>query len=278
MDRAESANQKEARWLVEPDKPSRTALIAAFIRAHHHAYDHPSIFEDPYAHLLLTASQREFIETIAIDTVTKLDPKSVESCPDRAAVLSLALRSGASPGWILARARYAEEKLAEVVEGPVRQYVLLGAGLDMFAFGRSDLRELVQVFEIDQVATQAFKRQRPSEAGLELPPNLHFAAADFEREKVAHRLRLAMDTARRQGEPLISGFDPERAGSELSQVGFRILEDLGLKTYRRATSGIALMAGVRPSTYTSSARMSPAVEGGLTIPPTVLFRADRVIK
>jgi methyltransferase (TIGR00027 family) len=83
---------------------------------------------------------------------------------------------------IVARARFVEDLLvAERVAAGTRQYVILGAGLDTFAQRRlpsmgSDLR----VFEIDQPATQAWKRQRLVDLGYEIPDCLHFVPVDFE--------------------------------------------------------------------------------------------------
>ena len=54
---------------------------------------------------------------------------------------------------IVARARYVEDLLEEQ---RLRQYVILGAGLDTFAQRRPELG--VEIFEIDQPGTQAWKR------------------------------------------------------------------------------------------------------------------------
>ncbi len=81
----------------------------------------------------------------------------------------------------------------------VRQYVLVGAGMDSFAFRRLDLNQHLQVFEIDRLAAQAFKRQRLAEVGLIPPTNLHFVPIDFTQENV--------DTALMR-----SAYDPPDAG------------------------------------------------------------------
>src|SRR5262249_24923489 len=66
--------------------------------------------------------------------------------------------------------------------------VLVGAGLDTFAFRRADVRDRLQVFELDHPHSQAFKRDRLATAGLADPPNLHFGVGDFEREGIADAL------------------------------------------------------------------------------------------
>ncbi len=81
---------------------------------------------------------------------------------------------------ILARARFVEDLVAEQAALGVGQYVILGAGLDTFAQRRADLGSRLDVFEIDQPATQAWKRQRLVELGFGVPPFLHLVPVDFE--------------------------------------------------------------------------------------------------
>jgi methyltransferase (TIGR00027 family) len=173
---------------MEANRPSWTALVSAFFRAYHYAYDEPKIFKDQYAHLLLTDSEVESIEWFFIDFLTRLDPAFVESCPDRHTILRRALRISAAPATVLALACYAEEKLSEMVLRGISQYVLIGAGLDTIAFRWPELRDRLRVFEIDHPATQDFKRQRLAQVGLEAPPNLHFSAANLECENLARVL------------------------------------------------------------------------------------------
>jgi len=92
--------------------------------------------------------------------------------------------------FIALRSRFAEDALAAAVEGGVRQVVVLGAGLDTFAY-RSPLRDRLRIFEVDHPATQAWKRQRLADAGIPLPDSLTFAPVDFEREILAERLAAA---------------------------------------------------------------------------------------
>ncbi|MBI5070383.1 MAG: class I SAM-dependent methyltransferase [Deltaproteobacteria bacterium] len=82
---------------------------------------------------------------------------------------------------IVARARLVEDLVAEQEARGVLQYVLLGAGLDTFAQRRPELASRLRVFEVDQPATQAWKRQRLAELGLAAPEGLRFVPVDFER-------------------------------------------------------------------------------------------------
>lgn len=81
---------------------------------------------------------------------------------------------------IIARARFVEDLVAEQVARGTSQYVLLGAGLDTFVQRKPDLASGIQVFEIDQPATQEWKRRRLVELGHGIPPFLHLVPVDFE--------------------------------------------------------------------------------------------------
>ena len=160
--------------------------MVAFIRAQHHLHDEPKLLDDPYAHRLLTAAEmaaftEQYVRVGLELGVAPGDPQSVLR-------RTLGEATGAAAA-VLARARYTEDRLAMAVGRDVAQYVLVGAGLDTFAFRRADLRDRVQVFELDHPQSQAFKRTRLAAAGLVDPPNLHFGIVDFERESVAEALQ-----------------------------------------------------------------------------------------
>lgn len=82
--------------------------------------------------------------------------------------------------WICVRARLAEDVVERSVSDGVTQYVILGAGLDSFAYRRRDLLDWLQVFEIDHPVTQLWKRRRLGAIGVELPVGLVYAPVDFE--------------------------------------------------------------------------------------------------
>ena len=80
---------------------------------------------------------------------------------------------------VVMRARYAEQALERAVQEGVRQYVIIGAGMDSFAFRRPDLQEHIDSFEIDHPVTQGKKLHRIRRAGLTVPPHHHFVEADL---------------------------------------------------------------------------------------------------
>jgi len=81
---------------------------------------------------------------------------------------------------ILARARFVEDLVEELVARGVRQYVILGAGLDTFVQRRPELTSHLQVFEIDQPSPQEWKRQRLVELGFGVPTCLKLVPVNFE--------------------------------------------------------------------------------------------------
>ena len=81
---------------------------------------------------------------------------------------------------MVARARFIEDMVKEAYKLGTRQYVILGAGLDTFAQRQPEIASRMQVFEIDQPGTQAWKQQRLTELGFGLPDWLHFVSVDFE--------------------------------------------------------------------------------------------------
>lgn len=81
---------------------------------------------------------------------------------------------------IVARARFIEDLVADLAAAGVRQYVILGAGLDTFAQRRADLASGLTVFEVDQPGHQAWKRERLVQTGYGVPEWLRLVPVDFE--------------------------------------------------------------------------------------------------
>ncbi len=148
---------------------SRTALVTAYLRAVHQTFDAPPhILEDRLAARLLGP---DLMARLAKTPEQLRQPENVF------------LRA-----HVVLRSRYAEDRLAAAVARGVEQYVILGAGLDSFALRQPAWASGLRIFEIDQPASQEFKRQRLAAAGLALPQNLHLVAIDFERESLAQGL------------------------------------------------------------------------------------------
>lgn len=93
--------------------------------------------------------------------------------------------------WVCIRARLSEDVVERAVADGVRQYVILGAGLDSFAYRRTDLLDRLRVFEVDHPASQAWKHSRLADLGVDCPTNLVFAPVDFETQTLRDGLEAA---------------------------------------------------------------------------------------
>ncbi len=173
---------------MEENQVSRTALFTAYVRAYHAMHDAPKIFNDTLAYCLLAEEKRVFFEHQLARYIQLIDPALATSCPDQATSLAWSMQAMPTPPFILSRARYAEDNLEKAVRLGVKQYVILGAGLDTYAFRRPDMLEWLQVFEVDHPATQSIKRHRLAELGWEQPEQLHFVPVDFTKERLAAAL------------------------------------------------------------------------------------------
>lgn len=158
---------------MDAGQPSRTAQAAAEHRAAHQILEFGRVFSDPLAVRILAEAPD------AIARRAEADPSS------RRMRLFIAVRT-----------RFAEDSLARAVERGVCQLVILGAGLDTYAY-RGSLRDRVRIFEVDHPGTQAWKRHRLAVAGIAEIPSLTFAPIDFEHENLSAGL-------------LTAGFDPAR--------------------------------------------------------------------
>jgi methyltransferase (TIGR00027 family) len=144
---------------------SQTALMAAAARAAHLIVDAPPfIFADAVASALLGDRADELIGY----------HRHHGSHP-----VLLAART-----QVICRSRYTENRLARAVAKGVRQYVILGAGLDSFGY-RSGLMNKLQVFEVDHPATQQWKRQALAAARIRVPSNVTFVPADLAADSLA---------------------------------------------------------------------------------------------
>jgi|YelNatPaOPRAMG01_1025707.scaffolds.fasta_scaffold02043_12 methyltransferase (TIGR00027 family) len=81
---------------------------------------------------------------------------------------------------IVGCARYVEDLAKEKIVKGIRQYVLLGAGLDSFALRNIETCSQVDIYEIDEPATLTWKEEKLIQNGYKIPSNLHFVPVDFE--------------------------------------------------------------------------------------------------
>jgi len=152
-------------------KPSRTAFRVAIRRAAHQIFDAPLVLNDPLA-----------VRIIGAEYAARIKAGAVEN----SGVVSKSLRA-----FLVARSRFAEDELSRAVSDGVRQCVVLGAGLDTFAYRNPHASTGLRVFEVDHPATQAWKRERLRTAEIIIPPETIFVPVDFERETITDGLQRA---------------------------------------------------------------------------------------
>lgn len=184
---------------MKENAPSSTAQRVAMRRAAHQFLDEPKVFEDPLALAVLgsEAADRVHATTRGADTL-----------------VSKRMRA-----FMAARSRFAEDELAAGIRRGATQYVVLGAGLDTYAYRNPHPHGRLRVFEVDHPATQSWKQARLAEAGIEIPASLVFVPLDFEKETLAAAL--------------------ESAGFDKSQVTF--FSWLGVTPYLTAEATMATL-------------------------------------
>ncbi len=179
------------------EAPSLTAQRVAMRRAAHQLLDDPRVFEDPLAMAILGE-----------------EPAArLKSGPDRETGGSRHIRA-----FMAARSRYAEDELAAAIARGATQYVVLGAGLDTYAYRNTHPR--LRVFEVDHPATQAWKRNQLDAAGIAIPLSLTFVPTDFEEQSLSSAL--------------------ESSGFQTGEISF--FSWLGVTPYLTADAAMATLA------------------------------------
>lgn len=154
-------------------RASRTATLAAGIRAHHWRWHGEPILADAYAVRMVSpfwrlAAENRLLNWIVVHkALGPFRPIHTEN---------------------VLRARYAEDRLHEAIAGGVAQYVILGAGLDTFALRHPELAGRLRIFEVDQPAMQAIKQDRVRRIRGGLPPHVVFVPVDFETDRLHEAL------------------------------------------------------------------------------------------
>lgn len=204
--------------LLSEGQPSRSALMVARLRAAHQLLDTPAIFDDPLALPVLGPEDCVQVQSNA---------RAYDAGFSRILRAAMAVRS-----------RFAEDELARAAAAGVRQYVVLGAGLDTFAC-RHQHDAALRVFEVDHPATQAWKRQLLAASSITVPDSLSFVPVDFERDALADALRAAgCDLA----QPVFFSW----LGVTLYLTEAAIFDTLRLVASLPRSSGIVFDYGVRP--------------------------------
>jgi methyltransferase (TIGR00027 family) len=172
---------------MEEKQAGVTALVTAYFRAYHAENCDPKIFDDFLAMKLFSAEEQAFFMKSLSGMLPITNPEPDGGSPDPATALAKATEKFAPT--TLCRSRYTEDCLRETVKLGLRQYVILGAGMDSFAFRKPEWAAGVQVFELDHPVTQQMKRERLASLGWAQPEQLHFVPVDFTKQDLAQALK-----------------------------------------------------------------------------------------
>ncbi len=165
-------------------------------RATHQIINQPAVFVDPLALRVLPEEARQRIFagiTAAGNKVPEgykiAEPPVPQKKPEPEKPLFEVL-ARTLQAFMAVRNRYAEDVLGDAVAtAGCTQYVLLGAGLDTFAY-RNPFAQ-VRVFEVDHPNTQAWKLDLLEENGIDVPKSVTYAPIDFEHQKLPEGLAAA---------------------------------------------------------------------------------------
>ena len=156
---------------MQANTPSHSARHMALIRAAHQVLDDPLVLPDPIALTLVGADGLKRIQSGGF---------AFHSQGQRS------LRA-----FAVARSRIVEDELAQAVSRGVRQMVILGAGMDTFAYRNAHAQQGLIVYELDHPDTQAMKRRKLAKYGIAEPAGLKYVAINFEQDDLSGRLQAA---------------------------------------------------------------------------------------
>lgn len=139
------------------------------------------------AHQLLDGEPKVLDDTIIVALMGPEAAERIRAEPARFhEPRAMGLRS-----HVLLRSRFAEERLREAVVRGVTQLVVLGAGLDTFAYRQPAWAAALRIYEVDHPASQAAKRGRLQAAQIIVPANVTYAPVDFEHDTLIAGLERA---------------------------------------------------------------------------------------
>lgn len=154
---------------------SMTALVSAFSRAYHSTQNSEKIFDDYLAKKMLTQDEYEQISTNMSKGIGFFNPL-FNGSTDEALRWIVDHQLSPTP---LGRAAFAEKSLEATVKTGAKQYLIFAAGYDTFAYRQPDWASTIQIFELDYPTTSTDKQKRTQSFTQEIPSNIHYISADF---------------------------------------------------------------------------------------------------
>ena len=170
--------------------------MSAFGRAYHTQNVKNPIFADTKVRELMTDEEYSMIANYILSGLDFFAPDKKDGFANNEETLKYLVNTQIAP-TPLARAAFCEDALKASAQTGTEQYVILGAGLDTFAFREQEFIKRYEVFELDHPLTQKDKKERIKRAGWILPDKLHFVPIDFTKDNIGDKL-------------IDAGFKPEK--------------------------------------------------------------------
>lgn len=156
---------------------SKTAFGAATLRAAHQLLDGDAkLLDDPVILSLLGSETHDYIVN---NKERFFQPYAV------------AMRTS-----IVLRSRYAEDRLKMACENEVRQYLVLGAGLDTFAYRQPGWARDLNIVEADHPASQKTKSKLLYRAHIAVPENVVYTQVNMESDDLTSICSAVIDLAK----------------------------------------------------------------------------------
>jgi methyltransferase (TIGR00027 family) len=156
---------------MQRNKASFTAQHMAQIRAAHQVLDTPLVLNDPVA-----------VTLAGLDGMAAIRAGGIRFD----SLVQRTLRA-----FAVARSYVVEDELELAITRGIRQFVILGAGLDTFAYRNPYANQDLKVFEVNHPDTQIMKRERLAAMAITPPKELTFVPVNFEIDRLDERLHAA---------------------------------------------------------------------------------------
>lgn len=156
-------------------KESLTALLSLFARAWHNERYAVRVLEDDVSRKLLSDEEYRTVGAHMANGISFFAPQ-FSGTNEQA--LRLIATEYLCPS-VLGRAVFSEQALRTAAKIGAKQYVLLGAGYDTFAYRQPEFGKRLCIFELDRTKTVQDKISRLARAGITPPENVRYLAADF---------------------------------------------------------------------------------------------------
>ena len=160
------------------NKASITALMSAFGRAFHAENEEHPVFADHLAKNLMTEEEYTAVQGYILGGAQFFEPEIDSAAFQPKELLRQLINTHIAPSP-LCRAAYTEQALKIAVLTGTKQYVILGAGLDTFAFREPEFLSKYRVFEVDHPSDTVGQAGTDRPRRLDSPGQSHLCPRGF---------------------------------------------------------------------------------------------------